>query len=464
MESGVLWSSGDGGDSWKLINHDHIMTQRPHYYTRCAVSPDNENEVYFLAPRATFTLDGGKTLERFPVAGGDHHDMWIDPTDPSRMIIGNDQYASISTTRGKTWRGIRLPIAQMYHVAVDNEIPYNVYGNRQDGPSTHGPSNSLFGSKIPGGEWRHVGACECGFAIPDPEDSNIVWSGCFAAGFTRFERDTGHARAVDIWPENYMGWPAGEVKYRIQWTFPIEISPHDHNKVYTGSQFVHVTTNGGHSWEVISPDLSTADPEMLGNSGGLVRDNLGVEYGALVFAIAESPMEAGVIWAGTNDGLVQVTRDGGANWTNVTANIPDLPPAGTVSNIEPSRYDAGTTYITVDLHQVNNREPFVYKTMDYGQSWMRITDGIPQDVFRYAHCVREDPKRRGLLYLGTENMVYVSFNDGKNWQPLQTNLPHAPVHWLVVQEHFNDLVVGTYGRGFWILDDITRSNSFHRRS
>jgi hypothetical protein len=419
------------------------------------VSPDNENEVYFLAPRATFTLDGGVTVERFPVAGGDHHDMWIDPTDPSRMVIGNDQYVAISTTRGKTWRGIRMPIAQMYHVAVDNEIPYNVYGNRQDGPSTHGPSNSLFGSKIPGGEWRHVGACECGFAIPDPEDSNIVWSGCFAAGFTRFERDTGHARAVDIWPENYMGWPAGEVKYRIQWTFPIEISPHDHNKVYTGSQFVHQTTNGGHSWQVISPDLSTADPEMLGNSGGLVRDNLGVEYGALVFAIAESPMEAGVIWAGTNDGLVQVTRDGGTNWTNVTTNIPDLPPAGTVSNIEPSRYDAGTTYITVDLHQVNNREPFVYKTMDYGQSWMRITDGIPRDVFGYAHCVREDPKRRGLLYLGTENAVYMSFDDGKNWQPLQTNLPHAPVHWLVVQEHFNDLVVGTYGRGFWILDDIT---------
>ena len=458
-ESGVLWSSDDGGDHWTLISYNHELTQRPHYYTRCAVSPDDHNEVYFLAPGANITLDGGRTVRRFPIAGGDHHDMWIDPTDPNRMVVGNDQYVSISVNRGKSWRGVRLPIAQMYHVAVDNEIPYNVYGNRQDGPSTHGPSNSLFaafdGGGIPTGEWRHIGACESGFGIPDPEDNNIVWSGCFAAGFTRFERNTGHARSVDIWPESYMGWPAGEVKYRIQWTFPITISPHDHNKVYTGSQFVHQTTDGGASWQIISPDLSTADPEMLSNSGGLVRDNLGVEYGALVFAIAESPLEEGVIWAGTNDGLVQITRDGGANWTNVTENIPGLPPFGTVSNIEPSRYAAGSAYITVDLHQVNNRDPFIYKTTDYGRSWRRITNGIPESVFSYVHVVREDPAREGLLYAGTENGLYVSFNDGEQWQPLQTNLPHAPVHWLVVQDHFNDLVVGTYGRGFWILDDIT---------
>ncbi len=458
-ESGVLWSSDDGGDRWKLISHDHELTQRPHYYTRMAVAPDDHNEIYTLAPRASISIDGGITATRFSIAGGDHHDMWIDPTNPSRMIVGNDQYVAISVNRGETWRGIRLPIAQMYHVAVDNEIPYNVYGNRQDGPSTHGPSNSLYASFGGGGigtaEWKHVGACECGFAYPDPDDSNIVWSGCFAAGFTRFERNTGHARSVDIWPESYMGWPAGEVKYRIQWTFPIHISPHDHNKVYTGSQYVHQTMDEGASWQVISPDLSTGNPELVGNSGGLVRDNLGVEYAALVFAIAESPLEAGVIWAGTNDGLVHITRDAGANWTNVTDNIPELPPLGTISNIEPSRYNAGTAYITVDLHQVNNRNPFIYKTTDYGQSWRKIVAGIPENVFGYVHVVREDPTRAGLLYAGTENGLYVSFNDGENWQPLQTNLPHAPVHWLVVQEHFNDMVVGTYGRGFWILDDIT---------
>jgi photosystem II stability/assembly factor-like uncharacterized protein len=465
-ESGVLWSSDDGGDHWRLVSYNHELTQRPHYYTRSAVSPDDHNEVYFLAPSASITLDGGQTVEGFGIAGGDHHDMWIDPTDANRMVVGNDQYVAISVNRGESWRGIRLPIAQMYHVAVDNEIPYNVYGNRQDGPSTHGPSNSLYASFGGGGigtaEWRHVGACESGFAIPDPVDSNIVWSGCFAAGFTRFERDTGHARSVDIWPESYMGWPAGEVKYRIQWTFPIAISPHDHNKVYTGSQYVHQTTDGGASWQVISPDLSTGDPALTGNSGGLVRDNLGVEYGALVFSIAESPLEEGVIWAGTNDGLVQITRDGGGNWTNVTENIPNLPPLGTVSNIEPSRYHAGSAYITVDLHQVNNRSPFIYKTTDYGQSWRRITRGIPESVFSYVHVVREDPTREGLLYAGTENGLYISFDDGGNWQPLQTNLPHAPVHWLVVQEHFNDLVVGTYGRGFWILDDITPLQQFRQ--
>jgi len=454
-KGGVLWRSDDGGESWNLVNSSHTLTQRPHYYSRCAVAPDDHDELYFLAPRASISVDGGLSYKRFSVAGGDHHDMWIDPENPGRMIIGNDQYVSISVNRGKSWHGTRLPIAQMYHVAVDNQIPYFVLGNRQDGPSTRGPSNSLTGRSIPSGMWSHIGACECGFSVPDPVENNIIWSGCFAAGFTRFDLKTGHARSVEIWPESYMGWPAGDVKYRIQWTFPITISPHDHNKVYTGSQYVHQTTNGGQSWTVISPDLSTNDKSKQEDSGGLTIDNLGVEYGCLVFAIAESPVEEGVIWAGTNDGLLHVTRDGGKNWSNITDNIPSLPPWGTVSNIEPSRYDAGTCYFTMDFHQVNNRDPYVYKTTDYGKSWKSISSNIPKSVFSYAHCVREDPVRKGLLYLGTENALYVSFTDGDYWVSLQTNLPHAPVHWLTIQEHFNDLVVATYGRGFWILDDIT---------
>ena len=235
---------------------------------------------------------------------------------------------------------------------------------------------------------------------------------------------------------------------------PLTISPHDHNKLYVGSQYVHQTTDGGQSWQLISPDLTTNDKSKQGFSGGLTGDNIGVEYAPVVFAIAESPKEKGLIWAGTNDGLVQVTRDGGKNWTNVTKNIPNLPPWGTVSNIEPSRYDAGAAYITVDFHQVNNRDPFVYKTNDYGQTWKAITNGIPHTMLSYAHCVREDPVRPGLLYLGTEGGLFVSFDDGANWEPLQSNLPHAPVYWLVVQEHFNDLVIATYGRGFWILDDL----------
>ncbi len=236
---------------------------------------------------------------------------------------------------------------------------------------------------------------------------------------------------------------------------PLTISPHDHNKVYAGSQFVHMTTDGGKSWQVISPDLTLNDRSRQQISGGLTPDNIGVEYGDVVFAIAESPLKAGLLWAGTNDGLVQVTRDGGKNWTNVTANLPGIPTWGTVSNIEPSRYDTGTAFLTVDGHQANNRDPYVYKTTDYGKSWRLIVAGLPKTPAGYAHVVREDPVRRGLLYLGTESALYVSFDDGESWQPLQTNLPHAPVYWLVVQEQFNDLVVSTYGRGFWILDDLT---------
>lgn len=454
--AGVLWRSEDGGESWKLVNYDHNLTQRPHYYSRCAVSPDDPDEIYFCAVRFQKSLDGGEKVRGAPMMGGDNHDIWIDPTDGDRMVVGNDQYISISTNRGKSWRGHGLPIAQMYHVAVDNQIPYYVYGNRQDGPSTRGPSNSLYGRMgIPISEWHSCGGAESGFAIPDPMDNNIVWSGNYQGSLDRYDERSRTARTVDVWPDYAMGTPAAPLKYRFQWTFPIAISPHDHNKVYVGSQHVHVTTDGGQSWQAISPDLSTNDKSRQQSSGGLTPDNASVEYACLIFALAESPVEEGVIWAGTNDGLVHVTRDGGENWTGVTENIPDLPEWGTVSNIEPSRYHAGTCYITVDFHQVNNRDPYVYKTDDYGQTWKSISSDIPKSVFSYTHCVREDPVREGLLYVGTENAIYVSFDDGENWIPLQTNLPHAPVHWMVVQEHFNDLVVATYGRGFWIMDDIT---------
>jgi photosystem II stability/assembly factor-like uncharacterized protein len=454
--SGVLWRSEDGGENWKLVNHDHNLTQRPHYYSRCAVAPDDPDEVYFCAVRFQKSLNGGETFSTAPMVGGDNHDIWIDPRDGDRMVVGNDQYISISTNRGKSWRGRGLPIAQMYHVAVDNQIPYYVYGNRQDGPSTRGPSNSLYGFMgIPIGEWHSCGGAESGFAIPDPVDHNIVWSGNYQGALDRYDERSRTSRSVDLWPDYGMGWPAADLKYRFQWTFPIAISPHDHNKVYAGSQHVHMTTDGGQRWKVISPDLSTNDKNKQQSSGGLTPDNASVEYACLIFALAESPIEEGVIWAGTNDGLVQVTRDGGSSWTDVTKNIPNLPCWGTVSNIEPSRFDAGTCYITVDFHQVNNRDPYVYKTTDYGKSWKLISSDIPKSVFSYAHCVREDPTRKGLLYLGTENAIYVSFNDGENWIPLQSNLPPAPAHWMVVQEHFNDLVVATYGRGFWIMDDIT---------
>jgi hypothetical protein len=269
----------------------------------------------------------------------------------------------------------------------------------------------------------------------------------------RYEEDRRQYRTVEVWPEQSRG-PASGVRYRFVWDAPLHISPHDHNTVYVGSQHVHRTTNGGQSWEIISPDLTLNDGSRMGPSGGLTGDNIGVEYAGVVYGIAESPVERGLIWAGTNDGLVHVTRDGGKTWANVTAKLPDLPPWGSVRSIAPSRYDAGTAYLTVDFHQVNNRDPLVYRTRDYGQTWRKIVQGIPRSMLSYARAIAEDPVRRGLLYLGTENAIYVSFNDGDSWQPLQNDLPHAPVSGIVVQEHFNDLVISTYGRGFWIMDDL----------
>jgi len=272
---------------------------------------------------------------------------------------------------------------------------------------------------------------------------------------TRYDRRGNELRDVEVWPVSTAGHPAKDVKYRFVWDFPFTISPHDHNRIYAGSQFVHMSTNGGQRWTLISPDLTLNDRSKQQRSGGLTGDNIGVEYGDVVYAIAESPMTPGLIWAGTNDGVVQLTRDGGASWTNVSKNIRGLVSWGTISNIEPSRFDAGTAYLTVNAHQEGNFDPWVYRTADYGHTWKLIVNGIPRSPVSYARCVREDPFRRGLLYLGTENALYVSFDDGERWQPLQLNLPHAPVSWLTVQGTFHDLVVSTYGRGFYVLDDVT---------
>jgi photosystem II stability/assembly factor-like uncharacterized protein len=470
-QTGQLWRSDDGGESFKLMSSDRQLRGRTHYYTRHAVAPDNEDEVYFLTAAFAKTLDGGQTIldvKDNDAPGGDHHDMWIDPTNGDRQAVAHDAGISLTVNRGRTWSRIQLPVAQMYHVAVDNEIPYYVYGNQQDGPSHRGPSHSRLApgwgregpGLIPRGLWHSVGGGESGWAVPDPMDPNVVWSsgtgyGSLGGTVERFDLRTRQARRVEVWPEVTIGWPAAELKYRFNWTFPLVISPHDHNVVYAASQVVHRTSDGGESWQVISPDLTLNDRSRQQISGGLTPDNIGVEYAGVVFALAESPLEKGVIWAGTNDGQVQITRDGGSRWTNLTARLPGLPPWGTVSNIEASRHAKGTAYLTVDLHQVNNRDPFVYKTTDYGQTWRSIAGDLPRTVLGYAHCVREDPVRPGMLYLGTENTVYVSWNDGANWTPLMSGLPHAPMHWLVVQEHFADLVVATYGRGFYVLDDIT---------
>lgn len=451
---GVLWRSDDGGRKWRLINSGHRLVQRPLYYSRAVAAPDDADEIYFLATEFNVSKDGGRTFRR-DRPGGDHHDMWIDPKLPDRMIVGHDQGISISTNRGKSWFRPLLPIAQIYHVYTDNRVPYFVYGNRQDGPSFRGPSNSLTPGEIPIGAWHSVGGCESGFAIPDPVDNQIVWSGCYDGILDRHNLQSGHSRNVSVWPDAIESWPAGEVKYRFQWTFPIAISPHDHNRVYAGSQYVHETSDAGASWRVISPDLTGNDPEKQQKTGGLTPDDAGPTIFPVVFAISESPLNNGEIWAGTNDGRVQLTRDGGQSWTDLTAALPDLPPLGTVSNIEPSRHQSGSCYLSVDRHQLDDPQPYVFKTNDFGKSWRAISSGLPRSVHGYVHVIREDPVRQGLLYAGTENGIFVSFDDGENWTALQGNLPHAPVYWLTIQETFNDLVVATYGRGFWILDDVT---------
>ncbi len=447
---GVLWRSDDGGDSWRLISRDQQYHTRPHYYTRLVVAPDNDDEVYFLATRLARTLDGGDTATILRSAGGDHHDMWIDPLNPDRILLANDGGVHISLNRTASWYHPDLPVAQMYHVAVDDQVPYFVYGNRQDGPTRRGPSN-----RLAGGGWHSVGGGESGWAIPDPFDNNIVWASNEQGVLTRYDLRTGHSTNVQVWPETPVGKSPRDLKYRWVWSYPVVVSRHAPGTLYVGSQYVHKTTDGGITWREISPDLTTDDESKQVDSGGLTFDNVGVDYGTTLFAIGESPLDPDVLWAGSNDGLVHLTRDGGGSWVNVTANIDNLPPWGTVSNIEASRFDVGTAYITLDLHQVDDRNPYVYRTRDFGASWTSITNGIPRGMLSYAHVVREDPERRGMLYLGTENTVYWSTDDGDNWLPLRNNLPPAPVHWLTVQEGFGDLVIGTYGRGFWILDDLS---------
>ena len=478
-DNGELWRSDDGGNNWRVVSYDRDLGCRQPYYTRMDVAPDNPDETYFLCATFNHSLNGGTTLSvtgrgggrgrgagsavaqvGFTSPGGDNHDIWIDPTNPQRIVVANDAGVQISTTRGRTWLHVQLPIAQIYHATVDNRVPYYVYGNKQDGPSYRGPSNSRSGNAISRSEWHGVEGGESGWATPDPVDPNLIWSTASGSGsrggiVIRFDERARQGQNVEVWPLSTGGYSAGEVQYRFIWDAPFTISPHNHNTVYTGSQFVHVTKDGGRTWQVISPDLTRNDKSKQQMSGGLTPDNIGVEYSGVVYAIAESRVQPGVIWTGSNDGFVQVTRDAGKTWTNVTGNVPGIPMWGSVRHVEPSRYAAGSAYIIVDAHQENNRDPWVYKTTDFGKTWKLIVTGIPKSMLSYAHIIREDPVRRGLLYLGTENALYVSFDDGDHWQPMQLGMPHAPVYGLVIQEHFNDLVVATYGRGFYILDDLT---------
>ncbi|MEZ4415715.1 MAG: glycosyl hydrolase [Gemmatimonadota bacterium] len=459
-----FYRSDDGGDTWRLVLRNHTIAERAPYYTRFGVDPSDPDRIYFTSVRFSLSIDGGASLvENGPRGGGDTHDVWIDPTDADRIMVADDGGLNISLNRGRSFERIVLPIAQMYHVHVDDEVPYNVYGNRQDGYSYRGPSNSRQGA-IPLGLWEAVGGCESGFSIPVPRDSNIVWSGCYDGGLERYDRRTGQARNVRVWPEAAYGWTPADLKFRWHWTFPIWISPHtERETVYVGSQVVHRTTDAGQTWDVISPDLTRNDKSHQQSSGGVAVDNLMTFDGATLFSIAESPLSEGLLWVGSNDGLIHLSRDGGGTWTEVGQNVPGLPHWATIASIEPSRYAEGTAYIAVDNHQQADFTPHIYKTADYGRTWRKISSGIPSSPHSFVHIVREDPKRQGMLYAGTDNSVWFSLDDGATWNPLRNNMPPAPVYWLTVQERFDDLVVGTYGRGFYIMDGIEPLRALDRR-
>ena len=449
-DQGSLWRSDDGGEHWKAVNYQRALIGRAGYYIRIAVSTGSENEVYVANSSFHRSLDGGENFKEVPW-GGDTHDIWIDPDNPDRFVITDDGGMSITTVHARGLHRVKLPIGQMYHVAVDDQIPYYFYSNMQDDGNMRGPSVPIDSNET---GWDHgMGGCESGFTIPDLTDPNIVWATCYGNKVTRWDARIKHARSVSPWMMT-LDSPPNEIKYRCHWTSPLAIDPFDHNTIYYGCQVIFKTGNGGQSWSAISPDLSTQDPSRIVPSGGIVGDNLGQFYGEVVFAIAPSTVQKGLIWAGTNDGQIWHTDDGG-QWVNVTKNVSGLPPWGTITSIAPSSFEAGTAYVSVDFHLMDNRDPFIFKTTDLGKTWKKITGDLPKHELSYVRTIAEDPNCAGLLFAGTGNGLFYSPDDGAHWTALDAGLPHSPVTWAVVQKNFHDLVVSTYGRGLYILDDIT---------
>jgi photosystem II stability/assembly factor-like uncharacterized protein len=459
-DKGGLFRSGDGGETWELVNPTHALRQRAWYYSTMTVDPSNPDSVWFPQVPMLRTIDGGKTIQYVKgLPHGDNHDLWIDPADPRRMIAANDGGVHISRNAGTSWYTPPLPISQFYHVSADTRRPYWVAGAMQDLGTAQGPSNSLT-SSIHLTEWHGVGGGEAGHVVSDASDPNIVYAGEYLGIITRYDDRTKESRNVSAWPENPSGHGGEDMKYRFQWTAPIAPSPHDPKVVYHGAQVIFRTRDGGQHWEVISPDLTRNDKSKQKWAGGpITGDNTGVETYCTVFAIAESPKQKGVIWAGSDDGLVHVTNDDGKTWKNVTPAMSGFPEWATVSIIEPSPFDASTAYVVVDAHRLDNMRPYLYKTTDLGKSWKRLDAALPQQT--YLHSVREDPRKRGQLYLGTESGVMFSVNDGQTWRPLQLNLPTVAVHDLIVKD--DNLVLATHGRSIWILDDLQPVREYDER-
>lgn len=449
-EKGGLYRSEDGGKKWTQVNSERKLRQRAWYYTRLYADTEDENTVYVMNVRYHRSKDGGKTFNTFNAPHGDHHDLWIAPEDSKRMIIGDDGGAQISYDAGETWSTYyNQPTAQYYRVTTDNAHPYRIYVAQQDNSTLRVNHRSDDGS-IGEDDWEPTAGGESAHIAIDPTDNDIVYGGSYGGFLTRVNHKTGTVRGINVWPDNPMGYGAEGMKYRFQWNFPIMFSKHDPKKLYTFSQHVHMSTNEGQSWALLSDDLTRNDPAKLVSSGGpITQDNTGVEYYCTIFAANESPLKEGLLWVGSDDGLIHVSKDGGANWENVTP--AGMPEWNMINSIEPSAFDEGTCYVAATKYKLGDFAPYLYKTTDYGKTWKKITNGIPAEHF--TRVVREDPKRKGLLYAGTETGMYISFDDGANWSPFQMNLPIVPITDLAIKD--NNLIVATQGRSLWILDDLT---------
>jgi photosystem II stability/assembly factor-like uncharacterized protein len=451
-EDGGVFRSDNGGQTWTRVNEERRLRQRAWYYTRIYADPKNADSVYVLNVGFFKSNDGGRTYSTIAVPHSDNHDLWIAPDDPNRMIEANDGGSNVSFNGGRSWTEQDQPTAQFYRVTIDNDFPYNVYGAQQDN-STVGIASRTTGNNIGVKDWYDVGGGESGWIAPSPKDSQIIFAGSYGGLTTRLDRRTGQERDINPYPNNPMGAGADVLKYRFQWNFPIVFSPHNPDTLYLAANVLFKSTDEGSSWQVISPDLTRNDKTKQGPSGGpITKDNTSVEYYATIFGVMESPVQAGTIWTGSDDGLIHLSRDAGKNWSNVTPPKSVMPEWMQINSIEASPHDAGTLYVAGTMYKWDDNKPYLYKTNDYGKSWKKITNGIPDTTF--TRVIREDPNKRGLLYAGTETGMYISFDNGERWQSLQLNLPVVPITDLAIQKRDKELVVATQGRSFWILDDM----------
>lgn len=449
-ENGGVFRSDDGGKKWRKLNSDRALRQRAWYYTRIYADPQDEDILYVLNVSYHKSKDGGKTFERYNAPHGDHHDLWIAPEDPKRMVIGDDGGAQITFDGGTNWSTyFNQPTAQYYRVTTDNHFPYRIYVAQQDN-STQRVSHRSGGSSISEDDWERTAGCECGHIAIHPQNQDVVFGGCYDGLLQRLDHETGFSRAVNVWPDNPMGHGVEDMKYRFQWNYPIFFSPHHQNKLYTASNHLHVSYDEGQSWEVISPDLTRNDSTRMKSSGGpITKDNTSVEYYCTIFAAAESPRVKDLLWVGSDDGLVHVSKDGGQNWENVTPT--GMPEWMMINSIEPDPFNDGGCYIAGTRYKLGDYQPYLYKTMDYGKTWTKIVNGI--DHGHFTRVLRADPEKKGMLYAGTETGMYFSFDNGANWESMQLNLPIVPITDLAVKN--NNLVAATQGRSIWMIDDLT---------